>query len=70
MEDKSQWTQDNVDDGEITPFREGFLSYMFGKGLHTNPYEAYGDENDDLRYYEWYDGWVSAEKQYPYEMEE
>jgi hypothetical protein len=67
MIDKSQWTQDDVDDGEITPFREGFLSYMFGWHLQQNPYKAYGDNDiDDKRYYDWYDGWKSAAEHYPH----
>lgn len=66
MTDKSQWTQDDVADGPITPFREGFLAFMFGQELHQNPYEAHGDEGiDDMRYYEWYDGWNSAQQHYP-----
>jgi hypothetical protein len=56
-------TQENVKDGEITTFGEGYLDYLFGKCLHENPYQDYGDdESDDLRYYEWYDGWVAANK--------
>lgn len=62
----SATTQDEVDDGPITPYREGFLSYMFGHLFHQNPYKAYGDTDaDDNRYYEWFDGWNSAREVYP-----
>lgn len=60
-------TQDDVDDGPITPYREGFLDYMLGKFLWQNPYNSYGDiYDDDPDYYQWYDGWRDAQVKYPH----
>lgn len=66
MIEYSTCTQDDFGDDTITPYREGFIDYMFGHFLHQNPYHAYGDvELDDPRYYEWYDGWHMARTMCP-----
>lgn len=59
-------TQDDFDDGGFTTYNEGFVAYMFGEHLHQNPYKAYSDvEVDQHEYYEWFDGWIAAQRRYP-----
>ncbi len=57
-------TQDDIDDSVFTEYNEGFVSYMFGKFLHNNPYHCLTDESTKL-YCMWYDGWQDAKICYP-----
>lgn len=40
-------------------YKQGYVAYTDGIELHENPYHSYDDE--DVRYFHWYDGWKMAE---------
>ena len=63
--DWSTATQDDVDDGPLTEYNEGFIAFMFGHFLHENPYNGSCPEPEDTRYFIFVGGWQDAKKEYP-----
>ena len=67
MTNYSTCTQDDVDDGPMTEFNEGFVSYVFGHYCHENPYNGatYEDPHEVERYVMWFGGWQAAKERFP-----